>query len=709
MHLLLQTILRRATSKYKGYKMKYNHFTLLVSATTLISALFVTACNDGVTVEKGANSSYAVSEYELSNGAAEYIDETHMAVLSLEHPDTQADQYDLGESGKDCFFIKTSKDLGDISIYIDPTLSIASLTIKDTQSDDIVTFTKDDGNNTYSFQADHVYEYCVNHDGSSKKHQPLFVYFDSSLSMDNALGDDQASINRLKTTGSCTGITCDLTHANLTGMMLQDANLSGARLNDATLFGADLSHADLRGTHLVSVNIEKAILDDTTIDYDHFSFTSIKDASFVGSTIVSFPTPDNATNIHYQGINFSHANLSNTFIQSITFEDCDFHEANFTNAFLNGSSFDNLNLAGAIFTGADMGDVSYKSADFSNAIWTDDNRCLEGVMGQCIQKSDDKPFPLNPLYHFHTPFPLSMWIGANTQGAGITIGDTKGDGKLHLTIFWIDNPNGENHAYYRISSDFKADGSVNGWTKHYEIPGWIGTHSEGGGIAIGDVDKNGKPNLIIFWVDNPSGANHAYYKVSSDIREDGSVESWSKHYEVPGWVGNHTEGAGIAIGDTDENGKPNLIVYWIDDPYGENRGRYRVSSDLHHDGSVKSWTEAYDITGHFGSENQGGGIAVGDYDGDGKPNFIVFYIDNPWHDNHGYCKISENINHNGSVSGWKDRFEVPGWFGWDSSGGGIAMGDYDGSGNPNLFIFHINNSSGENSANYRVGYFNNFF
>ena len=89
--------------------MKYNHFTLLVSATTLISALFVTACNDGVTIEKGANSSYAVSEYELSNGAAEYIDETRMAVLSLEHPDTQAGQYDLEESGKDCFFIKPSQ------------------------------------------------------------------------------------------------------------------------------------------------------------------------------------------------------------------------------------------------------------------------------------------------------------------------------------------------------------------------------------------------------------------------------------------------------------------------------------------------------------------------------------------------------------------------------------------------------------------------
>ncbi len=669
--------------------------TVLFPAMLLMSGMFLSGCGeDGGPTEKAT----AVSEYDLSTGKKSYLDENHMAVLSLEPKGAAGERHDLDIGGRDCFRIKTTKDLDDIFLRTDSRLPIRSISITDMQNGSTATFLKDDTNSTCSFKAGRLYRYCIERNDSGGKNQVLFIAFGRDPDRNSGKARyDQSSINMLETSGSCTGIKCDLTYANLTGMQLQDANLSGARLDHATLYGADLSHADLTGTHLASVDIENTVLDHTTIDHRGFSFTSIENASFVGSKIIYFPFPEHATDSRYSGIDFSHADLSRTHMQSITFDDCDFHRANFNDALLNGSSFDSMNLAGAVFTGADMGDTTYRGADLSNATWTDGRQCLEGSIGECIRKSDKE------FYHFSHHFKIDGWTGTRTQGGGITVGDTDNDGKANLITFWIDNPEGDNHAYYKVSSNIGADGSVDRWTK-YSIPGWVGTGSAGGGITTGDTDGNGNPNLVVFWIDDPAGSNHGHYKISSDINADGSVDRWSEHY-IPGWFGDSTEGGGITVEDTDGNGKPNLVVFWIDNPSGENHGYYKVSSDIKPDGSVESWTE-HRIPGWFGDFTGGGGIAAGDIDNDGKPNLIAYWIDNPSGDNHAYYRVSSNIKKDGSADSWT-KYHITESFYKSTEGGGIAVKDFDGSGHPNLFVYYIDNFSGANSAYYRIGYFNN--
>ena len=91
------------------------------------------------------------------------------------------------------------------------------------------------------------------------------------------------------------------------------------------------------------------------------------------------------------------------------------------------------------------------------------------------------------------------------------------------------------------------------------------------------------------------------------------------------------------------------------------------------------------VPGWFGSENQGADIAMADINGNGRPDLVVFHVDNPGGDNHGYYRVGWNLNVTGNVTGgWSNIKPVPGWFGWENQGAGIAIADINGNGRPDL-------------------------
>ena len=107
--------------------------------------------------------------------------------------------------------------------------------------------------------------------------------------------------------------------------------------------------------------------------------------------------------------------------------------------------------------------------------------------------------------------PVPGWFGSEDQGAGIAIADINGDGWPDLIVFHIDNPGGENHGYYRIGWNLDTNGNVKGgWSDIRPVPGWFGSEDQGAGIAIADINGDGRPDLIVFHVDNPGGENHGY-------------------------------------------------------------------------------------------------------------------------------------------------------------------------------------------------------
>uniref|UniRef100_UPI0005CE55E2 hypothetical protein n=1 Tax=Bacillus cereus TaxID=1396 RepID=UPI0005CE55E2 len=94
-------------------------------------------------------------------------------------------------------------------------------------------------------------------------------------------------------------------------------------------------------------------------------------------------------------------------------------------------------------------------------------------------------------------------------------------------VFHIDNPGGENHGYYRIGWNLDSSGNVTGnWTDPIQIPGWFGAENQGGGIAIADLNGNGRPELVVGQIDNPNGENHGYYRVIYDLMNNGQPANW---------------------------------------------------------------------------------------------------------------------------------------------------------------------------------------
>jgi hypothetical protein len=304
------------------------------------------------------------------------------------------------------------------------------------------------------------------------------------------------------------------------------------------------------------------------------------------------------------------------------------------------------------------------------------------------------------------------WFGAEDQGADIALADVSGNGLPDLVVFHVDNPGGENHGYYRIGWSVDAGGDVTGgWSSVEAVPGWFGAEDQGAGIAIADISGSGRPDLVVFHVDNPGGENHGYYRIGWDLDTTGKVTGgWSGIKAVPGWFGAEDQGAGIALTDISGNGRPDLVVFHLDNPGGENHGYYRIGWNLNAAGDVTGalgtlWSDARQVPGWFGSEDQGAAISLGDARGTGQIDIVVYHIDNPVGENQGYYRIGRRVNFGGDIAdGTTAPKPIPGWFGAEDQGAGVALADISGNGRMDLVVFHIDNPGGENHGYYRIGW-----
>jgi hypothetical protein len=114
-------------------------------------------------------------------------------------------------------------------------------------------------------------------------------------------------------------------------------------------------------------------------------------------------------------------------------------------------------------------------------------------------------------------------VGSETSGVGISFANIGGGSAVDMIIFWIDNPWGANHGKYQVGYDVSSSGTVSSWSAVKTIPGdwqWVGDETQGAGVAAADLNGNGRTEMIFLWADNPTYDNYAYHRVEWEGRID---------------------------------------------------------------------------------------------------------------------------------------------------------------------------------------------
>ena len=172
-------------------------------------------------------------------------------------------------------------------------------------------------------------------------------------------------------------------------------------------------------------------------------------------------------------------------------------------------------------------------------------------------------------------------------------------------------------------------------------------------VAIGDLDGDGKPDLAI----SNSGAN----TVSVLLNTSGGMVNFDAKVDFS--VGTYPDG--IAIGDLDRDGKPDLAVA----NYNSNTVSVLRNTSI-------AGTVSFDPKVDFTTGNKPKSVAIGDLDGDGKPDLAIA----------NFASSTVSVFRNTSIVGTIDAGSFAAKVDFSAGGGssGIAIGDLDGDGKPDL-------------------------
>lgn len=219
-------------------------------------------------------------------------------------------------------------------------------------------------------------------------------------------------------------------------------------------------------------------------------------------------------------------------------------------------------------------------------------------------------------------------LGHINQGAGVAIGDIDKNGRPDMILMGIDNPKGKNNFWYKVLYDIDENGYYSKESSILSISaeGW---ENSGGDIALCDLNNNGILDMVLLCTDKPTTAGRAYrwYYVAYDLKPDGHYNSLSSLNTLDE-LGFFYDGAGIDICDINKNGTPDLLMMVYDAPERENSFRYQIAFDLQSNGNYLSLSPVYEVPG-LGHDGDGAGVAVGDIDNNGTLDILFMALDAP--------------------------------------------------------------------------------
>ncbi|MCH9651799.1 MAG: S8 family peptidase [Deltaproteobacteria bacterium] len=302
------------------------------------------------------------------------------------------------------------------------------------------------------------------------------------------------------------------------------------------------------------------------------------------------------------------------------------------------------------------------------------------------------------LAWWQNPILRTDGLGHDGEGAGMALVDLNSNGQPDMILMAYDAPNGVNQFKYKIGWDLDSLGQASSWSGSHAEAG-VGHTGEGAGAEVAYIDANLQADLILVAYDAPSGVNEFRYKIGWNLDSNGKASSWSGIYHVGG-VGFDGDGASLEIGDLNNNGIPDLILMAYDDPAGQNEFRYQVGLDLNPDGKATSWTPVIHVGG-VGHTGHGAGVTLGNLDNDSRPEMILMAYDAPPGLNSFRYRIGWNINPDGQTVSWSPSRYVSG-LGWEGDGADLELFDIDSDGLLDLLLMAYDDPPGNNVFKYVV-------
>jgi hypothetical protein len=180
------------------------------------------------------------------------------------------------------------------------------------------------------------------------------------------------------------------------------------------------------------------------------------------------------------------------------------------------------------------------------------------------------------------------WFSWENQGIAVAATPPDPQGSRDLVVLMVDNGPQGNRGVYRLGRNLDANGQVSGWTPWIDVPGWFSWENQGCGVAVTDLDHDGGRDLIVCNLDNPVGQNQAFYRIGTSLSADGTpADGWGPWLGVPNWAAWENQGGGIAVAELDS--RQRLLVFMIDNPPQQNAGLYQLLELSHDPASEGSW------------------------------------------------------------------------------------------------------------------------
>lgn len=304
-------------------------------------------------------------------------------------------------------------------------------------------------------------------------------------------------------------------------------------------------------------------------------------------------------------------------------------------------------------------------------------------------------------------------VGNDGDGMGIAVANLDGNSTPDLIVMAYDDPAGQNGFRYYVGRDISISGQPYALGPTYQVNG-LGHFGEGAGIAVGQIDSNPRPDMVLVAYDPGSGSNPIptfRWIVGFNVDANGFTQNWSAAHSTIGTGGANRAGAGVALAYIDSNPAPDMILMaYVGTPP---TFTYEVGMNLGTSGAPASWSSfptnsqppfTFFVNGGSpGIVASGADVAVGQLDLDPRPDVVLMAFDANSTTPYRY-RIGYNLDSVGRPTAWS-AFQTSSWpQGFSpagaTDGAGLALYDFDGNGSDDILWSHYQSYSGTGANSF---------